>query len=239
MNFAKKLTSLRQKRGLSQKELSERLGVSWQTVSKWEANQAKPDMEKIIDISDFFGISIDYLLKDDVSLPETVENLAVIPNNWNSSFIFCTQCGKQNQADSRFCSNCGTPISSSNFTLDTTQNINTSYYQANLQMQQEAIRIQQEQLLLERRKLEEAKRLAAEQKRLADIQQQQYNELAKCPRCGSTALSSNKKGYGVGKALIGVAVFGPVGLLAGGVGANKVVATCLKCGHKFKPGRSF
>ena len=61
--------------------------------------------------------------------------------------------------------------------------------------------------------------------------------IACCPKCGSTFLSANKKGFGVGKAVIGAAAIGnPVGLVAGGLGANKVVVTCLSCGHKFKPG---
>lgn len=55
-------------------------------------------------------------------------------------------------------------------------------------------------------------------------------ELA-CPKCGSTQLTANKKGFGLGKALIGGAKFGGVGLLAGFLGNNKIRITCLNCGH--------
>ena len=62
------------------------------------------------------------------------------------------------------------------------------------------------------------------------------DDTIRCPRCGSTQITANKKGYGVGKAAAGVILTGGIGLLAGGIGSNKVIITCLKCGHKFKPG---
>lgn len=58
--------------------------------------------------------------------------------------------------------------------------------------------------------------------------------MAKCPRCGSTSLSGNKKGFGIGKAVVGAALIGPLGLVAGNIGAHKVQVTCLNCGKKFK-----
>ena len=61
-------------------------------------------------------------------------------------------------------------------------------------------------------------------------------ELLKCPKCGSTQLTSNKKGFSGGKALAGAVVAGGVGLLAGTIGSGKVEITCLKCGKKFKAG---
>ena len=66
------------------------------------------------------------------------------------------------------------------------------------------------------------------------LQQQQYASMAKCPRCGSTSLSGNKKGFGIGKAVVGAALIGPLGLVAGNIGAHKVQVTCLNCGKKFK-----
>lgn len=58
---------------------------------------------------------------------------------------------------------------------------------------------------------------------------------AKCPRCGSTSLSANRKGFGVGKATIGTVALGLVpGLLIGSVGSKKIEVTCLKCGKRFK-----
>lgn len=58
----------------------------------------------------------------------------------------------------------------------------------------------------------------------------------KCPKCGSTSISANKKGFGVGKAVIGNAIAGPIGLVAGNIGAKKVRVTCLNCGHHWTRG---
>lgn len=55
-----------------------------------------------------------------------------------------------------------------------------------------------------------------------------------CPRCSSTDLSANKKGYGLGKAAAGGILLGPVGLLGGLIGSGKVVITCLSCGHAWE-----
>lgn len=60
--------------------------------------------------------------------------------------------------------------------------------------------------------------------------------VACCPKCGSTSISANKKGFGFGKAVVGAAVAGPVGLVGGTLGSNKMIITCLNCGHKYKPG---
>lgn len=61
--------------------------------------------------------------------------------------------------------------------------------------------------------------------------------LAYCPKCLSTSLSSNKKGFGIGKAVVGAALTGGIGLMAGNIGAKKVRITCLKCGHQFWAGK--
>lgn len=58
----------------------------------------------------------------------------------------------------------------------------------------------------------------------------------KCPKCGSSQISANKKGFSAGKAVAGVIVAGGIGLAAGGIGSDKVIITCLKCGHQFKSG---
>lgn len=61
--------------------------------------------------------------------------------------------------------------------------------------------------------------------------------IARCPRCNSTSISTQKKGFGVGKAAAGVLTVGTAGALAGAAGANKVYNICQKCGHKWTPGR--
>ena len=57
-----------------------------------------------------------------------------------------------------------------------------------------------------------------------------------CPYCGSSNLTANTKGFGVGKALTGAVLTGGIGLLAGFVGSNKVKIPCLKCGHSCSAG---
>ena len=66
MIFADKLVDLRKKSGWSQEELAEKLNVSRQAVSKWEGAQSVPDMARIIQLSELFGVSTDYLLKDNL-----------------------------------------------------------------------------------------------------------------------------------------------------------------------------
>lgn len=58
----------------------------------------------------------------------------------------------------------------------------------------------------------------------------------RCPKCGSTNVTVHKKGFGLGKAAAGGLLLGPVGLLGGLVGSNKMKITCLKCGKVFNPG---
>lgn len=58
----------------------------------------------------------------------------------------------------------------------------------------------------------------------------------KCPKCGSTQIHAEKQGFSAGKAVAGAIVAGGVGLAAGSIGSGKIVITCLKCGHQFKPG---
>lgn len=62
-------------------------------------------------------------------------------------------------------------------------------------------------------------------------------ELIKCPKCKSTQLTTNDKGFGLGKAAIGGALLGPVGLLGGVIGSKNIRITCLKCGHNWMAGK--
>lgn len=63
MHIADRIQSLRKAKGISQEEFANRIGVSRQAVSKWESGQSMPDLEKIVLLSDFFGVTTDYLLK--------------------------------------------------------------------------------------------------------------------------------------------------------------------------------
>ncbi len=65
--IADKIIELRRQKGWSQEELAEQLGVTRQSVSKWEGNQSTPDVEKILLMSQLFGVTTDSLLKDEES----------------------------------------------------------------------------------------------------------------------------------------------------------------------------
>ncbi|MBQ4537456.1 MAG: helix-turn-helix domain-containing protein [Lachnospiraceae bacterium] len=74
MILAEKIMMLRKKNGWSQEELAEQLEISRQSVSKWESGASIPDLDKVIKLSALFGVSTDYLLKDEmetVSYSET------------------------------------------------------------------------------------------------------------------------------------------------------------------------
>lgn len=72
MILADKIITLRKKNGWSQEELAEMVHVSRQSVSKWEGAQSVPDLEKIILLSQIFGVSTDYLLKEEMEEEEYV-----------------------------------------------------------------------------------------------------------------------------------------------------------------------
>lgn len=67
MTFGEKILNMRKARGWNQEELADRVGVTRQAVSRWESGSAKPDADKIIVICDLFGVSADYLLRDQYS----------------------------------------------------------------------------------------------------------------------------------------------------------------------------
>jgi len=71
MILADKIIDLRKKNGWSQEELAEQLGVSRQAVSKWESAQSVPDMGRVVQMSELFGVSTDYLLKDSIERADT------------------------------------------------------------------------------------------------------------------------------------------------------------------------
>ena len=74
MILADKIIELRKKNGWSQEDLAEKLDVSRQSISKWEGAQSVPDMNRIIRLSQVFGVSTDFLLKDDLELDPVSES---------------------------------------------------------------------------------------------------------------------------------------------------------------------
>ena len=70
MTIGEKIYELRKCKGLSQEQLALEIGVSRQAVSKWEADQSTPEIDKILALSDFFGVPTDYILIDSIDKPE-------------------------------------------------------------------------------------------------------------------------------------------------------------------------
>ena len=63
MNVADRIQALRKQHGMSQEQLADAVGVSRQAVSKWESEQASPDLDKVVIMSDLFDVTTDYILK--------------------------------------------------------------------------------------------------------------------------------------------------------------------------------
>ena len=70
MILADKIIYLRKKAGWSQEELAEKMGVSRQSISKWEGALSVPDMNRILKLSELFDVSTDYLLRDEMEEEE-------------------------------------------------------------------------------------------------------------------------------------------------------------------------
>ena len=70
ITLAEKVMLLRKQRGWSQEELAEHLGISRQSISKWESGISIPDIDRIIKMSDLFGVSTNYLLKEQIEFEE-------------------------------------------------------------------------------------------------------------------------------------------------------------------------
>lgn len=83
MNIADRIQSLRKSKGISQEQLADAVGVSRQAVSKWESEQSIPDLEKVIIMSNYFGVTTDYILKgiEPIELDETKKGIEPIGLN--------------------------------------------------------------------------------------------------------------------------------------------------------------
>lgn len=178
------------------------------------------------------------------------------------ALIKCEECGKEISDKAAVCIHCGCPLNSSTSTENNTEDI---YDVASIvdEYGNDRISACKELSHMYGLKLSEAKKLVdAEHNRrkklsnstpstpifLTKKSQQKYetkqrikenksNAVACCPKCGSTSLSANKKGFGLLKGAAGVATFGAYGVVTAGLGKNKVIVTCLNCGHQFKPGK--
>ena len=93
MILADKIIAERKKNGWSQEELAAQMNVTRQAVSKWESAQSTPDLDKVLQLSKLFGVSTDYLLKDELGEPEyaattaDVSNVRRVPMEEASAFL--------------------------------------------------------------------------------------------------------------------------------------------------------
>lgn len=85
MTLPEKLYSLCRKQGLSQEALAEKLDCSRQVISKWENGTTTPDAEMLKKYSEFFGVSIDYLVKEDMEEPTSTQTVG--QNNGNGKLL--------------------------------------------------------------------------------------------------------------------------------------------------------
>ena len=83
MILADMIINLRKKSGMSQEDLAGKLNVSRQSISKWESAQSIPDLDKIIQLSIIFGVSTDFLLKDEIEMEDAYVEIDVDQENIN------------------------------------------------------------------------------------------------------------------------------------------------------------
>ncbi len=171
---------------------------------------------------------------------------------------YCSNCG--HEISGNFCSNCGNAANK-----NTDDNANTNYLTQingiNLNMAEiiakyeknkiSAIKYVREATGASLQESKDAVDRAYENLSVSDakniveqsnpidqsrIKNYETEKIPYCPKCHSTSLSANKKGFGVGKAIVGGLLAGPIGLLAGIFRSNKVRITCLNCGNQFEMG---
>lgn len=87
MTTGEKIAALRKEQGMSQEALGEKLGLSRQAVSKWEADQAVPTMDNLMELSRLFGVPVDTLLRPDAELAPKTEDTAEIPTENGSQSV--------------------------------------------------------------------------------------------------------------------------------------------------------
>lgn len=87
MNLGEKIFKLRKEKGLSQEALAEKIGTTRQAISKWENNQGFPETEKLLQLSNVFEVSVDFLLKDEKSVKDTGERGFYVSRETATGFL--------------------------------------------------------------------------------------------------------------------------------------------------------
>ena len=79
MNISDRIQSLRKAKGITQEQLADAVGVSRQAVSKWEAEQSVPDLERVVAMAEYFDVTTDYILRGIEPAPKKVSGSRVSP----------------------------------------------------------------------------------------------------------------------------------------------------------------
>lgn len=79
MNISDRIQSLRKAKGITQEQLADAVGVSRQAVSKWEAEQSVPDLERVVAMAEYFDVTTDYLLRGIEPAPKRESGSRVSP----------------------------------------------------------------------------------------------------------------------------------------------------------------
>ena len=87
MKFNEKLIELRKQRGLSQEALGYELNVTRQTISKWELGVSTPEMDKLVELSKYFNISLDVLINESINLSNPSSNTTSSSQTINPEFV--------------------------------------------------------------------------------------------------------------------------------------------------------
>lgn len=95
MTLGQKLRKIRSKFGLSQEQLAEVINVSRQAITKWENDGGLPDVSNLQEISEVFGVTVDYLLNDDSNLPALSMKKKLDRNKYKNKVIMYSEVLKE------------------------------------------------------------------------------------------------------------------------------------------------
>ena len=150
--------------------------------------------------------------------------------------MICTKCNANIPNGKKFCTKCGTPVVNIDEKNPMTSNL---YFESD---KYRRLQFKSKREIDEKRKEEEAKQREKERaeeerrKRMEEydrVKSMLSMNIIKCPYCGSSSYTYEKKGFSGGKALAGAALLGPYGLLAGTMGSNNSLKRCNVCGRTY------
>ena len=94
MNIGKKIKELRKQRGITQEQLAESIGISFQAVSKWETGSSVPDVETMVKISELYGITVNDIVHADLTKIKYQKEIVIPDKEKMSQKIFVIGCGR-------------------------------------------------------------------------------------------------------------------------------------------------